>query len=88
MRNYIVKEVTKQGSLTIAQLEPKNSPLLLEDEVPPGCIQHIITNLLKHGNELNQINRICELLCNVHMNDASRKISVQDYCILRHYFFS
>ena len=75
MRKYTVKEVTKQDTLTIVRLEPQKVPLLLEDGIPPGCIQHIITNLLKHGKESEeQCNRMCEILCKVYMDDYfSRK---------------
>ena len=74
-----MKEVTKQGSLTIVQLEPQKAPLLLENEISPGCIQHIISNLSSHGKESEeQCNRMCEVLCNVYMSDdSSRKNKVK-----------
>ena len=72
MRKYNVKEITKQNSLTIVQLEPQKTPLLLENEIPPGCIQHIISNLSKHGKETEeQCNRMCEILCKIDLGDNS-----------------
>ena len=67
-----MKEVTKQDSLTIVQLEPQKAPLLLKDEIPPGCIQHIISNLSKYGKESEeQCNRMCEILCKIDLDDDS-----------------
>ena len=69
-----MKEVTKQDTLTIVQLEPQKVPLLLEDEILPGCIQHIITNLSKHGKESEeQCNKMCEILCKIDLDDDSSR---------------
>ena len=79
MRKYTVKEVTKQDTLTIVQLEPQKAPLLLENEIPPGCIKHIISNLSRHekGSE-EQCNKICEMLCKIDLDDdSSRKTNKQ-----------
>ena len=77
MRKYTVKEVTQQGILTVVQLEPQKAKLLLEEAIPPGCIQHIITILSKHGKESEVLcNRLCKLLCKIDMDDySSRKQS-------------
>ena len=72
MRKYIVVEVTKQDTLTIVRLEPQKVPLLFEDEIPSGCIQHIISNISKHGKESEKAcNRMCEMLCGIYLNDDS-----------------
>ena len=74
MRKYNVKEVTPQGSLTIVRLEPQKEKLLLEEEIPPGCIQHIILSLSKHGKVSEDLcNRICKMLCSVYMDDYSSR---------------
>ena len=76
MMKFKVKEVTRQDPFTIVQLEPLIVPLLLEEEIPAGCIQHIISNLSKHGKESKELcDRICEILCKIDLdNDSSRKI--------------
>ena len=70
-----MKEVTKQDSLTIVQLEPQSIPLLFENKIPPGCIQHIILALLKRGKESNEVcDKMCNILCKINLdNSASRK---------------
>ena len=74
MRKYIVKEVTKQDSLTIVQLEPQKASLLLEKEIPLGRIQHVISNLSKNGKESEeQCNKMCEILCKIDLNDDSSR---------------
>ena len=74
MRKYTVKEVTKQDSLKIVQLEPQKFPLLLEDDISPGRIQHIITKLSKHGKESEeQCNKMCEILCKIDLDDDSSR---------------
>lgn len=78
MRRYRVTSVTKEDSFDIIQLEPMGSPLFLENEIPGGCIQHIITNILKYGRTSKDLcDKMCNILCRVHMDDAdSRKISL------------
>ena len=74
MRVYTVKAVTKQDTLTIVQLEPEKAPLFLEDEIPSGCLQHIIANLSKHGRTLEgPCNKMCRILCTVHMDDNNSR---------------
>ena len=76
MMKFIVLGVTKQDELKVVQIEPVKGKLLLEDEIPPGCTQHIISNLLKHGKESKEIcDKMCRILCKVYMDDySSRKI--------------
>ena len=74
MRKYTVREITKQDSLTVAQLEPQKVPLLLEDKILPGRIQHIISNLSKHGKESEEAcNKICEMLYKIDLDDDSSR---------------
>ena len=76
MKKYTVKEITKQDTLTIVQLEPQKGVLLLEDENPPGCMQHIITYLSRYGKESEeQCNRMCEMLCKIDLDDDSSRKS-------------
>ena len=76
MKTYTVKAVTKQDTLTIVQLEPEKAPLLLENEIPSGCTQHIVANLSKdkkHSEDL--CNKMCRILCTVHMDDNNSRIT-------------
>ena len=78
MRKYIVKEITKQDTFTIVQLEPQNTPLLFEEEIQPGCIQHIISSISKYGKESEeQCNRMCKILCQVDLDDYSSRKQVK-----------
>lgn len=70
MRKYKVVSVTKEDSFDIVQLEPMGSPLFLGDEIPAGCTQHIITNIMKYGKTQKPVcDKMCNILCNVHMSD-------------------
>ena len=74
MRTYTVKVVTKQDALTIVQLEPEKAPLFLEDDIPSGCTQHIIKNLLERGRISDKLcNKMCRMLCAVHMDDINSR---------------
>ena len=75
MRKYIVKEVTQEDTLKIVRLEPQKAQLLLEDKIPSGCIQHIISSLSKQGRESVDIcDKMCRVLCSIDLgNDSSRK---------------
>ena len=71
-----VREVTQQDEFKIVQIEPVKGRFLLEDEIPPGCIQHIISNLLKHGKESKEAcDKMCRILCKIHMDDSSSRKS-------------
>ena len=71
-----VIEVTKQDELKIVQVESVKECLLLEDEISPGCIQYIVSNLSKHGKESKETcDKMCRILCNVYIeNNSSRKM--------------
>lgn len=74
MLKFAVKSVSKQDELTLVVLEPVEQPLLLEDSVPPGCIQHIVSELTKNKDSKVACDGICDILCGVYMDDnASRK---------------
>lgn len=74
MRKYKVKGVIKQSSFDIVQLEPMRSPLLLEEEIEPGCIQHIITNIIGQGRYSKDLyNRMCCILCCIYMDDSTSR---------------
>ena len=77
MTRVKVNGITEQGEFKIVQVEPvKGEKLLFEDEIPPGCIQHIITNLSKYGKQSKEVcDKLCKVLCKVYMDDcSSRKI--------------
>ena len=69
---FIVRETTEQEGLKIVQIEPMRGIFLLDDEVPLGCIQHIISSLMRYGKESKEIcDKMCRILCNIHMDDCS-----------------
>ena len=73
MMKFKVIEVTKQGIITV---EPVKGGLVLEDEIPPGCIRHIISNFLKHGKESKEAcDKMCKILCRVNLDDSSSRKS-------------
>ena len=78
MMRFRVRGVTKQDELKIIQVEPVKGSFLLEDEITPGCIQHIISNLMRYGKESKEIrDKMCRILCKVYMDDdSSRKIKL------------
>lgn len=69
MRRFVVKNARKLDNLTIVVLEPIEEPLLFEDEIPSGCIQHIISNLMENGESKEICDMMCDILCNINMND-------------------
>ena len=76
MTRVKVNGITEQGEFKIVQVEPvKGEKLLFEDEIPPGCIQHIILALSKDGKESRELcDKMCSILCRINLNDsASRK---------------
>ena len=74
MMRFRVRGVTQQDMLKIVQIEPMKGRLLLEDEITPGCIQHIISNLLRYGKESKEVcDKMCRALCKVYMDDSSSR---------------
>lgn len=76
----VVDEPKKKDGLTYVVVEPCEEPqkdtLLLEDTIPPGCIQHIIRTLKRNEYSKEECDRLCGVLCNVYMDDdASRKMA-------------
>lgn len=69
MASFAVKSVTKQDDLTVVAVEPVKQTLILGDEIPPGCIQHVVSNLLSNASSKEDCNRMCDVLCNINMND-------------------
>ena len=74
---FRVREVTQQDELKIVQIEPVKGKFLLEDEIPPGCIKYIISNLLKYGKYSKEVcDKMCRILCKIHIDeDFSCKIN-------------
>lgn len=72
---FRVRGVTEQKGLKIVQVEPlRRWAFLLEDEIPLCCIQHIISNILKHGKESKEYcNKMSKILCNIYMDDDSSR---------------
>ena len=76
MMRFRVLGITQQDELKIIQVEPVKGRLPLEDEIPPGCIQHIISSMLKHGKESKDVcDKMCRIICKVHMDDSSSRKS-------------
>ena len=66
---FKVIEVTKQGIVTV---EPVKGGL--EDEISPGCVRHIISNLLKYGKGSKDVcDKMCRILCKVNLDDSSSR---------------
>ena len=71
---FRVREVIQQDEFKIVQVEPVKGRLLLEDEIPPGCIQHIISNLMRYGKDSKEAcDKMCRILYNVYMGDSSSR---------------
>lgn len=72
---FKVKSVTNHEKFTYVVVEPlAQSPLLLQDEIPPGCIQYILHELNKNKDSKDICCKLCDILCDVYMdNDTSRK---------------
>ena len=68
-----------QSGLKIVQVEPVKGSLLLEDDISPGCIKHIVSNLLKHGKGSKDIcDKMCQILCGVYLDDGSFRKSLKN----------
>ena len=75
MQKFLVKAVAVEGPLTIVQVEHLEQPLILENEIPPGCIQHIAAELSANGEKSEEVcNKICRILCSLDMNDRTSRI--------------
>ena len=74
-RKYVVKEVKKEGDVTCVRLVSQGSPLLLEKEIPPCFLPHMVRALMRRGNESEETcNNLCTVLMNVNLDDEySRK---------------
>ena len=74
MLKFVVKSVTKEDdNLIIVVVEPAKQSLLLEDEIPPGCIQHIISSLMENRDSKEDSIRLCDILSNIYMDDDSSR---------------
>ena len=76
MLKFVVKSVKKQDDLTVVVVEPVKQNLLLEDEIPPGCIQHIISALKDNSNSKEACVRLCKILDDVYMDDDNSRKSL------------
>ena len=68
-----MKSVTEQDDLTIVVVEPLEQSLLLSDEIPAGCIQHIVSELDNSSNPKDTCSRLCNILSKVHMDDDNSR---------------
>lgn len=70
---FVIKSVKDQDNFTIVSLEPLNQPLFLEDEIPPGCIQHILSNLLNNIESKDICIKMCKIIRKIHMDDDNSR---------------
>ena len=68
-----MKSVTEQDDLTIVVVEPLEQSLLLSDEIPAGCIQHIVSALESGKDSKETCVRLCNILSNVYMDDDNSR---------------
>ena len=68
-----MKSVTEQDDLTIVVVEPLEQPLLLSDDIPAGCIQHIVSALESASDSKETCVRLCNILSNVYMDDDNSR---------------
>ena len=73
MLSFTVKSVTEQDDLTIVVVEPLEQSLLLSDEIPAGCIQHIVSALESGKDSKETCVRLCNILSNVYMDDDNSR---------------
>ena len=69
MLKFTVKDVKEQDGLTFVVVEPLEQSLLLSDEIPTGCIQHIVLALESGKDSKETCARLCNILSNVCMDD-------------------
>ena len=75
MQKFLVNAVAMEGPLTIVQVEYLGQPLLLEDKMPPGCIQYIVAELSVDGEKSEEVcSKMCRILCSLDMNDKTSRI--------------
>lgn len=84
MLKFVVKSMAKQDDLTIVVVEPVEQPLLFEDDIPPGCIQHIIYALHENEDSKEDCVRLCNILSNVYMDDYNSRKSTISFNISFH----
>lgn len=96
MLNFKVKSVIEDEHLTKVVLEPVKEPeplvregstdkhdhLLFEKSIPPGCVQHIISNLIKYKDSEEECNRICGILREVYMDDDESRNNIIPFFFL------
>ena len=68
-----MKSVTEQDDLTVVVVEPAEQSLLLSDEIPAGCIQHIVSALKSGKDSKEACVRLCNILSNVYMDDDNSR---------------
>ena len=73
MLKFTVKDVKEQDGLTFVVVEPLEQSLLLSDEIPTGCIQHIVLALESGKDSKETCARLCNILSNVCMDDYNSR---------------
>lgn len=71
MLKFKVKNVIKEEQLVVIVVEPIKQSLLLEKAIPPGCIQHIISNIKENKKSKDICVKMCDILCNINMDDKT-----------------
>lgn len=85
MTKFEVKNVIAEVDCTTVVLEPIEQPLFLQNEIVPGCIQHILSILKKNKDKKEECVKMCDILCDVNMDDNdSRKFYIYKQSHLYH----
>lgn len=74
MLKFKVKNVIKEEQLVVIVVEPIKQSLLLEEAIPPGCIQHIISNIRENKKSKDICVKMCNILWNINMDDKTFRI--------------
>lgn len=75
MSHFEVTSVSKQSSFTIVRIRALKSTLLLDEEIPPGCIQHIVSGLMKQDKMPRKLcDKLCFVLLKTPLYDSGSRI--------------
>lgn len=82
MSKFTVVDVAEQDHLTKVALELIEKPLLFEDTIPPGCVQHAISSLMNNAGSKEACHKIYNILCDIHMDDDTSRNKILLYIFI------
>lgn len=82
MSKFTVVDVAEQDHLTKVALELIEKPLLFEDTIPPGCVQHAISSLMNNAGSKEVCHKIYNILCDIHMDDDTSRNKILLYIFI------